>query len=425
MSRRVVVTGLGFITCIGNNASEVERSLRELESGLSETVFLDNEALPVRLVGKPKEFEVEGTNWRKWSVPERYQIDPSMKRSLPPHGIYAVCAIEQALADAGLSKEQLGTGETGLYCASAGSPLLMGENLANLYETRGERGNPLGVLSSIAGTLNFNLGSWLGIKGTNCGYVSACASSTHALGYAYDDIVLGRQERAVVVGGEDPTAETLLAFLAMRALSTNPDPKSASRPFDVRRDGFVGAGGAVVLILESEEAAKARGAKVVAEFAGWGQASDGYHRASPQPEGKGLAKAMTLALKSAGIAPSDVDYVNAHATSTPAGDVAETRAIESVFADKVGEVPVSSVKGITGHSLSMAGALEAAVCCLALDRQLLIGNAHLGEVDPACSRLNLPLQSVSSKLTWVLNNSSGFGGSNVCNVFRRYLPEQN
>jgi len=419
MSRRVVVTGLGFITCLGNDQASVLASLRHLESGLRPVAFFDNPDLPVKLVGRPPEFELEGSNWRRWRIPGRYEVEPSLKRSLSPHGIYSVCAVEQALSDGGLEREELRVGETGLYCASAGSPLFLFENLETLRRSRGERGNPLGILSSIAGTLNFNLGSWLGIRGTNCGYVSACTSSTHALGYAWDDIALGRQQRAIVVGAEDPTGESLMPFMAMRALTQNPDPKQASRPFDRGRDGFVGAGGAVVLVLEEAELARLRGAKIYAELAGWAQSSDGYHRASPHPEGQGLAEAMEKTLRAVGIGAEQVDYLNAHATSTKVGDVAEARAIERVFGRRTKPVPVSSVKGIAGHSLSMAGALETAICCLALQQQVLPGNAHLEEVDPDCGHLNLPRKTQPAPLTWVLNNSSGFGVSNVCIALRR------
>lgn len=419
MAKRTVVTGLGFVTCVGNSRQEVLSSMLGLRSGIRSEVFLDNPDLPVKAVGKPMGFEVDSPNWRKWRYPNNYSIDKGLLRSLSPHGVYAVCGVEQALADAGLEKEELRDGQTGLFCASAGSPLLLHENLTAMREARGERGNPLGVLCSIAGTLNFNLGSWLGIKGTNCGYVSACASGSHAIGYAMDDIALGRQQRALVVGAEDATAESLLPFAAMRALSTEADVRRASRPFDRDRDGFVGAGGATVLVLEEESVARARGAKVYAELAGWGQMSDGYHRASPHPEGEGLAGAMGKALAAAGLDVGEIDHVCAHATSTPMGDKAEAAAIGSVFKERLDEVSVSSPKGITGHSLSTAGVLEAALCCLMLKEQLTLGNVNLDNVDPDCAHLRLERSTQRRALNSILNNSSGFGGSNVCNVLKR------
>lgn len=420
MHPRAVVTGLGFITCIGNDQNEVRESLLGLKSGIREVEFLGNPDLPVKAVGKPREFEVDSPSWRNWKIPAGYEIDRSLIRGLSPHGLYAYCALEQALADAGLAKDEIQDGDTGLYCASAGSPLLLHENLIGMREARGERGNPLGVLCSIAGTLNFNLGSWFGIRGTNCGYVSACTSGSHAIGYAWDDIVLGRQKRAIVVGAEDATAESLLPFALMRALSTNPRVTEASRPFDQNRDGFVGAGGATVVILEDAETARARGAKTYAEVVSWSQASDGYHRASPHPEGRGLLQAMKQTLQAAGIQPGQVSGICAHATSTPAGDKAEAIAIGEVFRASLDLTPVSSPKGLTGHSLSMAGVLELAICSLMLQEGFFLGNANLETIDPDCAHLNLPLETKPQTLSWVLNNSSGFGGINVCHLLKPY-----
>lgn len=419
MSAQIVVTGLGFISCIGNDKATVSESLRSLKSGIRAETFFNNPDLAVKAFGKPSGFEVDSSNWRHWKVPERYSIDSGLKRSLSPQGIYATCSVTQALADAVLSMDDLTDGETGLYCASVGSPLQMYENLSSMRAAKGQRANPLGVLSSIAGTLNFNLGSWLGIRGTNCGYVSACASGSHAIGYAWDDIALGRQKRAIIVGAEDATAESLLPFHAMRALSTNPDVSCASRPFDRDRDGFVGSGGATVVILEEANYARQRGAHAYAELAGWGQSSDGYHRASPEPEGKGLESAMRKALASADVTADQINYVCAHATSTLAGDLAEAKAIGSVFRDRLDSLPVSSPKALAGHSLSMSGVLDLALCCLMLDEGFILGNANLKNVDTGCQHLFLPVETEQSDLSWILNNSSGFGGSNVCNVLKK------
>ena len=420
MDRRVVITGLGFITCIGNDKVSVRDSLLELKSGIREEEFLGNPDLPVKAIGKPQGFEVDSPSWRKWKVPDGYEIDRNLKRGLSPHGMYACCALEQGLKDSGLETGDIQDGDTGLYCASAGSPLLLHENLTLMREARGERGNPLGVLSSIAGTLNFNLGSWYGIRGTNCGYVSACTSGSHAIGYAWDDISLGRQKRAIVIGAEDATAESLLPFSHMRALSTNPIVGKASRPFDRDRNGFVGAGGATVLILEDEETARERGANIYGEIAGWAQMSDGYHPASPHPEGGGLAGAMQRVLDQAQVSPESIDYICAHATSTPAGDKAEAIAIREVFKDWLDTTLVSSPKGLTGHSLSMAGVLELALCCLMMKEGFILGNANLDNIDPDCAHLNLPVETKRQSLSWVLNNSSGFGGINVCNLLKQY-----
>jgi 3-oxoacyl-[acyl-carrier-protein] synthase I len=278
--------------------------------------------------------------------------------------------------------------------------------------------HPMGVVSSIAGTLNFNLAAAFGIRGAVTGFVSACAASTHALGYARDEIVLGRQRRMLIVGAEEPVWESLLPFSGMRALTKQAEPRLASRPFDRQRDGFVGAGGAVALVLEEADLAQARGAQIYAELAGWGQCADGFSVAQSDPNGRGLATAMRRALANARIGPADLEYVNAHATSTPVGDAAEARALLDVLG--AARPPVSSTKGLTGHPLSMAGALETALCCVAVREGLIPGNAHLTEPDEACGDLCLPRENLATTPRIILKNSSGFGGSNVCLVLRQW-----
>jgi 3-oxoacyl-(acyl-carrier-protein) synthase len=276
----------------------------------------------------------------------------------------------------------------------------------------------MGIVSSIAGTLNFTLATLYHIRGAVCGFVSACSSSSHALGYAMDEIRLGRQQRMLVVGAEDMNAESILPFHCVRALSLNPDPDTASRPFDRRRDGFVGTGGAVALVVEDAALARRRGVPVQAELLGWGQAGDGYSVAISHPEGAGLREAMRRALADARVAAPDIDYVNAHATSTPAGDRSEAIALKAIF-DGGARPRVSSTKALTGHGLSLAGAMEAGFCALAIAEGFIPGAAHLEEPDPECADLNLPRTSLDEAPRLVLNNSSGFGGSNVCHVLRR------
>jgi len=379
----------------------------------------DNPAVPIKVTAPVREFEVDSPNWRDWSWPERYDLPRETLRSLAPHCVYAFCAVEQALADAGLTKADLGGGGTGLFCASAGSAFMLHHHLSQAHASNFERGNPMGVVSSIAGTLNFNLAAHYGITGAVAGFVSACASSSHAIGYALDEIRLGRQERMIIVGAEELNADTLLPFAPMRALSVNPDPATASRPFDSGRDGFVGTGGAVVLIIEEASLARRRGATAYAELIGWGQASDGYSIATSHPDGAGLREAMQRALRDAGVTPAQIDYVNAHATSTPIGDRAEAHALRAVFTESGARPVVSSTKGLTGHGLSMAGAMEAGFCALALREGWMPGNPHLVHADFSCDGLNLPRETLSVAPSLVLNNSSGFGGSNVCHVLRR------
>jgi 3-oxoacyl-[acyl-carrier-protein] synthase I len=414
-----VITGLGFITSIGHDSATVVGSLRELRHGFESVEFFDNPDLPVKVAGTVKGFSFPTPNWRDWTWPDRFSVDRELLRGLAPHGVYALCALQQALVDAELEPAALAGGETGLFCASAGSPFLMRHFLNQMYAARGERGNPMGVISSISGTLNFNLAAHFRISGAVCGFVSACASSSHALGYAMDEICLGRQRRMLVVGAEDMSAESIVSFSSLRALSNNPDPDTASRPFDCRRDGFVGTGGAVTLVVEDAELARERGAHIYAELIGWGQASDGHSVAVSHPEGAGLREAMRRALADARVNTVEIDYVNAHATSTPAGDRSEALALQSLFTRSGARPRVSSTKALTGHGLSLGGAMEAAFCALAIDEGFVPGAAHLEEPDPVSAGLDLPRTSLDEAPGLVLNNSSGFGGSNVCHILRR------
>ncbi len=414
-----VITGLGFITSIGHDRPTVLRSLRELRHGFAPVEFFGNPALPVKVAGPVRGFDFPTPSWRDWRWPDNFSVDRELLRGLAPHGVYALCALQQALADAGLAAGELTDGTTGLFCASAGSPYLLGNFLAQMHATKGERGNPLGIVSSIAGTLNFNLAAHYKISGAVCGFVSACASSSHALGYAMDEIRLGRQSRMLVVGAEDMTAESIVAFASLRALSNNPDPATASRPFDRRRDGFVGTGGAVALIVEDAALARTRGAHLYAELVGWGQAGDGYSVAASHPEGAGLREAMRRTLADARVNAADIAYVNAHATSTVAGDRSEALALHDIFTRQNATPRISSTKALTGHGLSLAGAMEAAFCALAIDEGFIPGAAHLEEPDPVCAGLDLPRASLDEAPSLVLNNSSGFGGSNVCHLLRR------
>jgi 3-oxoacyl-[acyl-carrier-protein] synthase-1 len=414
-----VITGLGFITSIGNDRAAVRRSLRELQHGFERVEFFGNPDLPVKVAGTIKGFAFPTPNWRDWRWPEQIAVDRELLRGLAPHGVYALGAVQQALTEAGLEPADLGDGTTGLFCASSGSAFMLGNFLQQMRDTRGERGNPMGIVSSIAGTLNFNLAAHYHIAGAVCGFVSACASSSHALGYAMDEIRLGRQSRMLVVGAEDMTAESIVSFSSLRALSSNPDPATASRPFDRRRDGFVGTGGAVAIILEDAVLARRRGARIQAELIGWGQAGDGHSVTASHPEGAGLREAMRRTLADARVKAADIDYVNAHATSTQAGDRSESLALHAVFTAEGAQPRISSTKALTGHGLSLAGAMEAAFCALAIDEGFVPGAAHLEEPDPVCAGLDLPRTSIDEIPHLVLNNSSGFGGSNVCHLLRR------
>ncbi len=416
---RVFITGLGFVTSIGNDAATVVRNLCELRHGFELFPPFQQPGIPCKVVGTIKEFTTDSTDPEDWTFPSRYQIKRELLRSMAPNGLFAHCAALQAIEDARLTEADLSNRATGLYAASGGSPYLTHYHHDRLLKHGVMRCSPLGIVASIVGTLNFNLVAAFKIQGASCGFSSACASSAHALGYAFDDLVLGRQKRMLIVGAEDGNSDAILPFAGMRTLSLQTDPSLASRPFDAARDGFVGTGGASVLVLETEDEVRRRGVTPYAELLGWGQASDGYNVAISHPDGHGSTAAMQHALRAAGVAPAEVDYVNAHATSTIIGDVSEARALRAVFAESASRVAVSSTKALTGHGLSLAGAMESAFCALALREGFIPGNAHLTRVDPECGGLLLPRTTEHRQARIVVKNSSGFGGANVALVFKR------
>lgn len=416
---RVFITGLGFITSIGNDAATVETSLREQRHGMVVYPAFAAANVPVKVAAPVKHFDTSAEDAEDWVIPAPYSVKREQLRSLGPNALYALCAMQQAIADARLTPEDVSNDDTGLYAASAGSPGLMARTVARMHQQGVMRCPPLGVVASIAGTVQFNLVAHFKIKGASTGFTSACAASAHALGFAFDELALGRQKRMFVVGAEDGNVETILPFAAMRALSPNADPATASRPFDAARDGFVGTGGGAVLVIETEEEVRRRGATPYAEVLGWGQASDGHNVAISHPEGLGLANAMRRALAAAKVTPADIDYVNAHATSTPIGDASECKALRAVLGEHAARIAVSSTKALTGHGLSLAGAMEAGFCALGLRSGFMPGSAHIQNLDAACAGLNILRATEAVAPRIALNNSSGFGGANVCVVLKR------
>jgi 3-oxoacyl-[acyl-carrier-protein] synthase-1 len=416
--RKVYITGVGFITSIGNDAVSVSESLRELRHGIIHYPPFQKPEVPVKVAAPIRDFQTDTTDPEDWIFPARYSIKREMLRGMAPHGVYAYCAMLQAVEDAKLSEADYSNIHTGLYAASGGSPFLLGYYLERMRKHGVMRCPPLGIVASISGTINFNLVSHFKIRGASTGFSSACASSAHAAALAYEEIALGRQKRMFVIGAEDGNVESILPFAGMRALSLQNDPSIASRPFDVARDGFVGTGGATVLVLESEEEVARRNPKVYCELAGWGQASDGYNVAISHPDGEGLRLAIENALKASGVAADEVDYVNAHATSTPIGDLSEVKALKAIFPEAQSRPAISSTKALTGHGLSLAGAMEAGFCALAMKEGFIPGSAHISKLDPACAGLNIIRATLPHRPNVVLSNSSGFGGANVALVFR-------
>jgi len=417
--RKVYITGIGLITSIGNDVPTVTQNLTAMRHGFELYPPFQKPDVPVKVVGTIKDFVTDSVDPEDWLYPARYVIKREVLRGLAPNSLYAYCAMLQAIDDARLAPGDVSNLETGLYAASGGSPYLTHYHHARMQQVGVMRCSPLGIVASIAGTLNFNLVATFKIYGASCGFSSACASSSHALAFAYEEIATGRQKRMFVVGAEDCNTDSILPFAGMRALSLQTNPDLASRPFDANRDGFVGTGGGAVLVLESGEEVERREVRTYCEMAGWGQASDGYNVAISHPEGSGLRVAMTNAFRQTGIEPDAVDYVNAHATSTPIGDTSEAKALKAVFKDAIMRPAISSTKALTGHGLSLAGAMETAFCSIALKEGFMPGSAHITKLDPACEGLNVIRATLSQQPHIVLNNSSGFGGANVCIVLRQ------
>lgn len=415
---RVVVTGLGFTTSIGNDRASVVRSLREGRTGIEIFAPLMDSDCPAKLAGTVKGFEFPTTDPFDWILPETVKLKRAELRTMTPNALFAYAAAQEAIADACLSPEQVSNRDTGFYCASAGSPWLVHSSLVTVLERGVGRAQPPAVIASMPNSLHLNMTARLRIKGASLSFSSACASSAHALGSAFDLIKSGKQKTMIVAGAEDCHPYNILPFAALRALSVQTDPSIAPCAFDVARDGFVVTGGAAVLILEEAEQAERRGAKIYAEMTGWGQATDGYDVVAPDPSGDGLAAAMQSALQEAGTVPQEVDYINAHATSTIVGDLAELNAVRQVF--ELGKCPwISSTKSLTGHGLSLAGAMEAAFCCLALDEGFMPVSANIRELDPACADLPILTKPIDAQPRIAMSNSSGFGGANVALLLSR------
>lgn len=413
---RVVVTGLGFISSIGNSRSAVLDSLRAGRSGIEVMPELAAMNDRVSLAGTVKGFHFPTTDPLEWTFPEHVKLNRSELRTMVPNAVFSIAAMEEAIADAGLDPALVSSPQTGLYCASAGSAWLTHVAIESVLTRGPARTSAPTVVTGMPNSLHLNLTARFAIKGASVGFSSACASSAHALGSACDLIRLGRQKIMFVVGAEDCHPYNILPFASLRALSSQSAPALAPRPFDVSRDGFVITGGAVVLVLEEAEHAAARGATVYAEAKGWGQASDGYDVVAPDPSGNGLARAITNALQDANINSADVDYINAHATATAAGDIAELNALKSVFTGTT-TPRVSSTKALTGHGLSLAGALEAGICCLALREGFMPASAKIQQLDPACEGVAIITTRVDEAPRVAMSNSCGFGGANVALIF--------
>ncbi|MCZ6482839.1 MAG: beta-ketoacyl-ACP synthase I [Alphaproteobacteria bacterium] len=403
--RRAVVTGLGIVSSIGNNKDEVLDSLREGRSGITFCEVYRDLGFRSHVHGSLK-------------VTLEDVLDRKVRRFMGDGAAYNYLAMEQAVADAGLTQDEVSNERTGLIMGSGGPST---KNLVLAADTVREKGarkvGPFMVPRTMSSTNSATLATPFKIKGVNYSVSSACATSAHCIGNAAELIQLGKQDIVFAGGGEELHWSMTILFDAMPALSSNfnDTPEQASRAYDVRRDGFVIAGGGGVVVLEELEHAKARGAKIYAELAGYGATSDGYDMV--QPSGDGAVRCMRMAM--AGVE-EPVDYINAHGTSTPVGDVRELEAMRDVFRDRDYMPFFSSTKSLTGHSLGAAGVHEAIYCLLMMENDFICASANVEELDPEADGMPIVVERRDGvSLNCVLSNSFGFGGTNATLLFRR------
>lgn len=412
MKRRVVVTGMGAITPVGNDVATTWRSLIEGKSGTAPITKFDASTFPVKFAA-----EVKGFN------PLEYMERKEAKRA-DPFTQYAVAGARQAMTDANLvNGNSIDPDRIGVIIGSGIGGLKSFEEQHDVYRERGVgKISPFFIPMFIADIAAGVVSMQFNAKGPNYATVSACASSAHAIGNAYRTIQYGDADIIITGGAEAAvTPMAIGGFANMKALSErNESPESASRPFDATRDGFVMGEGAGIVILEELEHALQRGAKIYAEVAGYGATGDAYHLTAPAPDGEGAQRAMKRALSDAGFAPQDVQYINAHGTSTPANDFNETRAIKAVFGDYAKKINVSSTKSATGHMLGAAGAVEFLVSALVIGSGIIPPTINYHTPDPECDLNYTPNKSVRREVNAVLSNSFGFGGHNTTLAIKRY-----
>ena len=408
--RRVVITGLGIISPVGNDVAETWENIKNGKSGIGLISHFDTSAFSVRIGGSIRNFD-----------PARY-IPPKDVKKMDPFIHYGMAAGSQAIEDSGLEITGQNAYRVGVAIGSGIGGLPGIEKGTQMYLEGGPRKlSPFYVPSNIINMISGNLSIKYGAKGPNFAIVTACTTGTHNIGDAARLIEYGDADVMIAGGAEMATSPTGLGgFAAARALSTrNDDPEGASRPWDKDRDGFVLSDGAGAIVLEEYEHARKRGARIYAELIGYGMSGDAYHMTAPSEDGDGPARCMENALRNAGINPEQVDYINAHGTSTPAGDVVETRAVKRVFGDHAGKLAVSSTKSMIGHLLGAAGGVEAVFSILSIYEQVAPPTINLDNPDPVCDLDYVPHTAREMKIDIALSNSFGFGGTNGTLIFKR------
>ncbi|MEW6413595.1 MAG: beta-ketoacyl-ACP synthase II [Candidatus Zixiibacteriota bacterium] len=404
MNNRVVITGMGVITPVSNSLDGFWKALLEGRSGIAPITRFDASAYPTRIVGEVKDFN-----------PDNY-MDKKEARRMDLSEQYAMAASEQAINDSGINLETVDKDRCGVVIGSGIGGISTFEKQHSLLENSGPGRVspffiPMMIIDMCAGLVSIRYG----FRGPNYATVSACASSAHALANAFHIIQRGEADIMIAGGAEATITPTALAgFCQAKALSTrNDEPERASRPFDKDRDGFVMGEGAAIIVLESLEHAKARGARVYAEFLGAGSTADAHHITAPHPDGYGARKSIELAIKYAGITNDQVDYVNTHGTSTELGDISETKALKEVLGGRAYKIPINSTKSMIGHLLGAAGAVEAITTAKSIAEQVVHPTTNLDNPDPECDLDYVPEGKRSCAINYAISNSFGFGGHNV------------
>ncbi len=409
MSRRVVVTGMGAVTPIGNNVKDFWENVKKGTVGIGPLTKFDTSAYKAHLAAEVKDFDPTQV------------IDKKSARRMEDFAQYAVVAAKEALVDSGLDMEKEDPFRVGCSVGCGIGSLQCVQRNYERIQTKGpNRVEPLMIPMLISNMAAGNISIQFGLKGKNINVVTACATGNHNIGEAFRSIQYGEAEVMVAGGAESAITELGLAgFTGLNALSTSEDPKRASIPFDVDRGGFVMGEGAGILVLEELEHAKARNAHIYGEVIGYGATSDAYHVTAPLEDGSGAAKAIEYAIKDAGISPEDIDYVNAHGTGTHMNDLFETRALKLAMGDAAYKCKISSTKSMVGHLLGAAGGVEAIACIKSINENYVHANAGLLNKDPECD-LDCVSEGVETEVNIALSNSLGFGGHNASLIFKAY-----